>query len=734
MIDVKKLIYGFLILAAAAICSGLVLSFVGGSSGGGTAAQTPNGPQIVGLGSASSTALADSGFAATGESAADATAQLQAQLDTTSTQAQESDPNNITNAFANSFLSGLIVANPNGVQTDSSGNPEFAPPDETSVAQTIADSQAVQDFTPPNWSASAQIKSIQTTPDISSGSVADYSTALNTIFNKYFVSTDLQDTLNTQNSDPAELPYISSQLNGALSDILSTKTPTSLLSFQQSLVRVIVYEQDVVQLAENAGTDPTRASLDVESEQTGYTSAINTLTQQMKGASSLGVSFNNVGIGTKNSSVPFIAHLLGVQPAEAILGVGDIDFDPAVFGEIVLNYADDAILQIMKNTLVTLIQQKVLKWVQGNGAPRFVTNWSDELVNSFQSAAVSKLDSLMACVPPYEAPNLKLLLTTPAVADNNVCASEFNGQLNNNLQNFYNNFTNFNDYLNLFQPGGNSWGLVMQLQDSAIAAGATNQQATQNQDAANQGFKGSSVCDDGSDPMNGEHTVCENPDGPDYTIGANESCDPSDTQVVYANDGLCADGTTPQTTSPGQVTNQSFGAALKSSIENITSADNIVGLLNSLTSSLLNTLAQDAINYSTTAINNGINGTSDSGLLGINPSSITSASTTQSGVQCIPSVQALQLNTSTGEAEAILTAGGGAIDTTCALNNSCPPTENPDGTPIYSWTAPFAYQPAPGTIATGTSFSSVYTATGVYFVNVTASTDNSTSTCQVDVQ
>jgi hypothetical protein len=447
-----------------------------------------------------------------------------------------------------------------------------------------------------------------------------------------------------------------------------------------------------------------------------------------------------------------------VQPAHAIFGIGDITFDPATFGELVLKYANDAILQILKNTLVALIQRKVLTWIQGSGAPRFVTDFASQLVNSFQAAAINKLNSEISCVPIYQQQVLKVMLSTPSLSTNgnNSCAAEFQGQLGNNLanlSNLYGHFTNFNDYFAVMGPTGNTWSNLITIHDSALAAGNVSQSAKTTQNIAQQGFTGSQVCADGSDPNNGAHMECDgvpttdeelncsNGSVPDAGIcdnGDQATCDDTSIPELIPNAGLCADGNDPKITSPGQVTAQSMSSALGSSISNITSASNIAGILNALLSSLLNTLAQSAINYAGQTVNGVL---TDSGVSGVAPTTINTGSpvsTPATAVQCLPSIQDAIISTSTSEAVVSLSAGGGALNTTCAANNNCPSTINPDGSPIYIWSAPGSVEASTalvnGTSLTGSTLTLTYPTAGQYFAVVTASTDNTTSSCEIDVQ
>ena len=430
----------------------------------------------------------------------------------------------------------------------------------------------------------------------------------------------------------------------------------------------------------------------------------------------------------------------------------------AQLGKTIEHYVEDIVLQILINTLTNLIQQKVLVWVQGSGAPQFVTDFGSEMVNSFTSAAVTEIGSYMKCVPSYEAPFVQALLSTPSVANADICQSEFNGQLGNNLQNFYNNFNNFNDYLSLFQPGGNVWSLAIQTRDAALIAGNDSQQAQQTQ-LTSTGWKGIAVCDDHSNPYGVSYScsageVVNNSTNPPTCEIPAAACDPNsltpcdaatpalDQPIANPNLGKCADGSTPQIKAPSDVTGQSFKSALKSGLDNITNAKNITGILAALLNSLLNTLANNAINLSTQELNNiqsGNNSTVPSGaygLTGISTSSLTLSGSTSSAataIQCLPAQQTAIFNSSTSQALASFSAAGGAIDTTCASNNTCPQGVNSDGTPTYAWSAPGSLQTGSSTNV-GDSFFATYTATGTYYVTVTASTDQTTATCEVNVQ
>ncbi len=815
MIDVKKFISGFLILAIAAVLSGLVLSYVGGST---SVAKAPAGPQIVGIGSTSSATLADGNFADNGNAPV-SIATLQSDLDTSSTEAEANDPNNLTATLANSLLSGFVAANPDGIQTDANGQDNVTLPDSQSLATDIANDPSLQNFKAPDWDTEWGNEELLITSNNSTTSVKKYLDASQAIYQKYVGNTDIGSLLGDE--DPSDAAIISNDTEKVIKATEAIPVPSSLAKFEARLIALLVYEKNYALLIQNESNDPIKMTLTLQAEQPKYDLAINNFEDEWQNAAGGQPFPTNVSASSNSDSLQsdpqisqllsFVNNLFGVQtayaqpataenqviqsvfedtsaisnyssaaslfsttatthvvlaPAQVSSAASNASIFTATNGQLAVSWTalgktiekelEDVALQITINTLTTLMQRKVLTWIQGSGAPRFVQDWGTELVNSFTTAATNKLNSYMQCIPSYQAPTMKLLLTTPTTANNNACGAMFNAQLTNNLQNLANHFTNFTSYLSLFQPGGNTWGLVMQVQDQVSAAGATSQKANTSQNTASQGWKGSGVCDDNSNPS-GTQTVCVSSDGVNYGITPSEKCDPSDTPTQYFNNGKCADGSNPKTTSPGAVTGQSFSAAIKSGTANITSAKNIAGILNALMSSLLNTLAQAAIKFSSSELNSALNstsgGVSDSGLLGVSPTTIVAASSTQSGAQCIPATQTASLvsntlsagsgsstaastvggilDSSPSQASASFSAAGGAIDETCASGGACPSTENSDGSPIYSWLAPGSLQNASGT---GTSFFATYNTAGVYLVTVTASTDNSTSTCEVDVQ
>ena len=161
------------------------------------------------------------------------------------------------------------------------------------------------------------------------------------------------------------------------------------------------------------------------------------------------------------------------------------------------------LLQILKNTLIALIQRKVLVWIQGSGAPRFITNWSTQLVSAYTQTALSAINSAFSCSYGSFAPQLKLTLKVGYSSQGSVCANSFAASLSgNSLQQFENNFKNGNwlAFSANAMPTNNYYGSLFFGAQIVDYNAQQARVASQAKGVASQGAKGDQVCADGSNP------------------------------------------------------------------------------------------------------------------------------------------------------------------------------------------------------------------------------------------
>ncbi len=747
MIDVKRLITGFLILAAAASSSALIIAGIETASPGTPASPDGSAPSITAAG-ASGAAAAGTAFLnlPAGQGAAAAAGAVAT--------ATSSDQSNLTASLASSLLDNLVAANPAGVQTDANGNPIISAPDMQALAGNLSKSPALMSTDIPNWDIEAAQVKLNIQDRYSAADVQSYASGIKNLVNKYYQASGLEGTL--AQGDSASLTSISGLVQSALADAAALPTPAPFAAFQRDFVKVLVYEKNVLAVAANASQDPARASVVLQAEGARYDTVALELGNQWKELT--GQTIPPAGpsseANTAASPFAFLESIFSVRTAHAQIAVEDIPAETAVkliskftlassisvhesLARQILAYAQDIALQILKNALITIVQQKVLAWIQGSGAPRFITQWGTTLANAYTQSALAAIDQQMQCVYPGFAPQMRTTLGIfYAPSGGNSCANTFQQALGtgNTLQNFYDNFSNggWSAFSASMLPSGNYYGGLYFNAELANAAGEQQQAASIAQFTAGSGFTGSAQCADGSNP-NGTKTICTiQGTNISYPAGKNGQCNAGDTPLTLPNGGRCADGSEPKVTSPGAATAQSLSAALKSTVDLITNAKTWTGIALALTHSLLNSLAQSAINYSNQAINNGLNGGgySDSGLTGVSVGGSTDISaSSQPGVTCNPPSQTVTLDGPETVVE--FTAIGGATDVACAANNDCPAYENSDGSPIYSWTAQGASSTQISS-DTGT-LDATYTQLGTFTAEVMASTDNSTSTCSVTI-
>jgi hypothetical protein len=663
MIDVKKLITGFLILATAGGLSALITS----------RANTNANAQTADISATGTPAMGSNAFLA--QSAA-----IDPALAST-TEAIANDPDNLTNILTSNYLDGLMAANPDGAQHDANGNVSLAPPDVNAIINQFQSSSTTATIQAPDWDVEALKVPVTLIAD-SANAKKDYATAVQDILSKQFVATNAQSMLQTR--DPNASSYMSDKVQTALQDIAGLQVPSSEKNLQKSLVRLLVYEKNMLSLATATSSDPLKTGLIFQIESQRYATAIQNFQTELQKTPIQNLSAN-LPEENQNGIVAFINTALGIHTAHAQW----LTFDAANLAQMILDYARDIILQTLKNVIIAEMQQHVMKWVQGNGVPRFIQDWGATLINAYEQTALNSIDSQFKCVnnaPFAEQIQITLkALYKPPSAGSNVCAVQFNSQLANNLTKFYDNFSNggWLTFGSTLEPDNNYYGSLF-FQAQAVGLSAENaKRAAEAKAVANQGFTGSGVCSGG-----------EKPD----------------------RNGQCANGEE-IVTSPGKVTEQVFGSAVNSGSNLVTAANNIVGLFNAFLSSLLNSLASDAISAATGAVTSiGTGGSTN------NSSAIGSSITATTPLSCTTgrNIGTAGGNTATFQPNLVVftATGGETID----ANGNLIPAQ-------YSWEAPS------GTPSTGSSqnLTVSYNATGTFTATVTNLNNSTSQTCFVTI-
>jgi len=785
MIDVKKLITGFLILATAAISSGLIFSLINFAPS--TAANTASADGIT-IGGTAAGANTGNAFVPTQAEVNELVAEVAPDLASSTMLVSSTDPTNLTDQLATEFVNGVVAANPNGPSgTDANGNPTFNAPNVNALATNIADSTTTQNLQIPNWDVEAESIPVTVIATSSPQAMVAYAVALNGIMVNHFDGAQVANIIGNQSDDASDTAYIESQTQGALQDVASLKAPAPAAAFQKSFLAELVYEKNLIQLNGLAQTDPVKASIIFQQEDQKFDSVQQNLQEQGSLIAANNLSLQSSLPKTRNTFLSFLFDTFSIPQAQA-----QLSFTPTVpipevgipvsnqaaglqqansdsiehFQQELGNYQQAAgntaqataasslfgllssihlqnegekleallkntLLQILKNTLIAIIQREVLTWIQGSGAPRFITNWGTQLVNAAQTSALNAINAQMSCgVFPAFIPQVKITLDAYYRPGGNLCANQFAAALGaNSFQQFYNNFANggFVAFGASTLPSGNPYGqLFFNAQSVQLAYG--NQSGVSGLQAqSSQGLNSSLVCADGSNP-NGTRTECEGNDINDYVMPTGGQCGVGGTPVVEDNNGLCANGSQPQVTTPAAATGFVLQSGIDATPKQLAAANDITGVLNAVLNSLLTGLASAAVNAAGQVVNQG--------LTSLNGSGFTNAANTTAPaaapLACNPSTQTLpplsasiplvdisasgtatsSVTASSSPAQTTLSASGGALD---ANGNA----------PIYYWTD------SNGASSTGGFFSDKFATPGTYTITLSDSTGDASTTCTV---
>jgi hypothetical protein len=720
MPDVKKLITGFLIVAAGASSSVLILSNLGNGQAAGSVAQ--NQPSA-----AATTTIPENAFYPT-QNAGTAP-------DENATATDQTDPNNLTDGMADAFVNSVVAANSNGIQTDANGNAQLATPDAQTVADALQSETAFQNVTVPDWDAgAAKLENEIKVVPYSTTTVTNYITSLDDAVNNQLVKTGLSAMAQNNNSLPdnesAVVAAGQSAVSNMLSSALNSPTPAPLINFQKSFIKMLVYEQDMAQLAQNNSQDPAAVEVTLQAKENDYQAAVQNFMTQGQEASDLLSSYGDVREGTPGA-LSLFRSMFFVDEAQAA-GWPVFDWVNAILKKIDTalqtqnawaiffeKLAKDMALQIGKNMIMALIQQKVLAYIQNSGAPRFVTNMGTELVQAGEMSAINAINSNFACITPGTGPLGPIQITLNAIykPGNNVCASTFASALSGGVtpQQFYNDFSKggFVAFGETLQPSNNFYGGLF------FAAQAANQAQQQTQSVftlkttASQGYRPSQVCPKDNSNPNGFY--CQRSNGSKYNVPT-ANC-PNSEDTLVANDGQCTDGSEPSVTMPGIVNAQALDSTLGGSKAMVSAAKDLAGLAQFAAQDLLMGLVNQGIQGATKLVNGALQGSNGGDITSLSSSSIVAAvpsSTLTSALSCSPGIETLEAT----DTPASFFAIGGTYDM-----NGNPPT--------YYWTS------SDGQTGSGNQFSVMFNdAENMenYTVTLGDSASDASTTCVATIQ
>lgn len=336
------------------------------------------------------------------------------------------------------------------------------------------------------------------------------------------------------------------------------KIPEPELQFHKDLI--LLMDIPAVIFSQNLDSDPLMASVVLSNSQTLLENTKLNLLKELE--------MMKVTVHLPLKTTGFWANLLGVKTTHAQFAVFDPinwieNFLDEIFNTLdyYLNYDSwygVILTEQLKDKILKAVVNAILNWANGGSggsSPTFVTNWGEFLKNSYVNAADAAIADVTSgvCEPfrsqiqlqlysLYGESSVKNVARGPTINDLRTCSLQ---QTVSNLDDFYGDFGQggWAGYLALTDFGGNPYGSLY------AASQQVGQAAERAEDAskakASSGYKGTERCANGESPI---------------------------------SEGVCADKSTPEVTTPGTNIAQSTSDSLTSAIHRVVNANDWKGL------------------------------------------------------------------------------------------------------------------------------------------------------------
>lgn len=150
----------------------------------------------------------------------------------------------------------------------------------------------------------------------------------------------------------------------------------------------------------------------------------------------------------------------------------------------------------LRRMLLNMLVNDIVKWIQGGGEPRFVTDWQSFLRTAADRAAgqfISQDLKAGVLCGPFAAQLRIALARVPTFEEEATCTLS---QISANFENFFSNFSNggWKGWLAVSEPQNNIFGADLLALDRKYDLMAKAKEAAQNEALAGGGFQDDKVC------------------------------------------------------------------------------------------------------------------------------------------------------------------------------------------------------------------------------------------------
>ena len=433
--------------------------------------------------------------------------------------------------------------------------------------------------------------------------VNNYVESLNTVLEKNLLGSWIQ-TLEGQGPSTQGVDALSVIVQRISSGVNGLEVPESLQSFHRSFLKVLAYGRGVSSLTNSAG-DPLRAAMIFESQELNFNLALSEFQTELQKVNSLeGISLS----GSADGLTGFAVGVFQPKVAHAFLGIGDISFDPANLLQMLWEWGKKVGVELLKDKLVNMLMNQTLNWIKGGGEPKYITDFGGFIADAADQAAGNALYEISPALCSSFGPLVKLALTpVPNIRDRTRCTIS---QVIDSATNFYNNFSDggWIGYAYAINPSNNLFGSIIQVHDEVVRAAAAESEKKKTEAEANSGFKSTKVCGKTSVHRYDEiWKYVAGPPSPNYqysTADARLIAGEAGEEVIEKSLNPNPQGKNTfeacppngwENTTPGGAVAHSLYTALDAPLHRIVNAQDLIGLAAAFVNSVLNKLIQSGV-------------------------------------------------------------------------------------------------------------------------------------------
>ncbi|MBI4119439.1 MAG: hypothetical protein HY456_01160, partial [Parcubacteria group bacterium] len=335
-----------------------------------------------------------------------------------------------------------------------------------------------------------------------------------------------QTNINRQNFSIDDARKIESAYENIIATLSSASVPEIFVPIHKTALELFITQKNFLNAATNYENDPIRAVLAIQNAnffQESIEKNRQELNREIENLSKQSLSeyapFEQKGLAEKllfiNRAYADVPTIDLKEIAATISGFAKTILTTVMeWGKDLARWAAEKAwiisVEALKKRLLDMIVDQIVRWIQGGGEPKFITDWQGFLRDAFNvgfDEVIRQLGLGFLC-SPFSA-QVRLALSVPRPFSQQITCSL--DRVVNNINAFYRNFQSggWLAYQSVWQPENNIFGATLIGYDELIRRGTETRDAARNEGLANNGFLSIKRCAEYGDEDLEGNRICD---------------------------------------------------------------------------------------------------------------------------------------------------------------------------------------------------------------------------------